>query len=388
LKHLSGGFSNVVGFSSAGTHIGIKSTDKDFAVLFSDTVCTTAAVYTSNQIQGAPLLLTKQHLANNNAQAIVVNSGIANVATGEQGVKNAAQTAELLAAELNIKVDDVIVASTGVIGPQLPMEKIAAGITGIKAQLGTNEDFAEAIWTTDTRKKEICVSAHGFTIAGCAKGSGMISPNMATMLSFIATDAAIAEQELSEVLQACVGTSFNMMSVDMDTSTSDMVVVMANGRVPAETQQFREVLEYVCQELAKMVARDGEGATKLIVSEARGAYSQADARKVARSIVTSNLVKTAIYGNDPNWGRLIMALGNSGAEKIDQAAIQIWINQNLIVDAGAAAPDYDSEKLSAILAANEVVTITIDLHQGTENATAYGCDMSEEYVKINAEYTT
>jgi glutamate N-acetyltransferase/amino-acid N-acetyltransferase len=167
-----------------------------------------------------------------------------------------------------------------------------------------------------------------------------------------------------------------------------MVVVMANGRVPAEIQQFREVLEYVCQELAKMVARDGEGATKLIVSEARGAYSQADARKVARSIVTSNLVKTAIYGNDPNWGRLIMALGNSGAEKIDQVAIQIWINQNLIVDAGAAAPDYDSEKLSAILAANEVITITIDLHQGTENATAYGCDMSEEYVKINAEYTT
>ncbi len=388
MKHLDGGFSNVSGFSSVGKQIGIKPAGKDFAVLFSDAVCTTAAVYTSNQIQGAPLLVTRQHLQNNTAQAVVVNSGIANVATGEQGIKNAEQTAELLAVELGIKQDDVVVASTGVIGPQLPMEKISAGIAGIKQELAANADFAEAILTTDTHKKEICVTAHGFTIAGCAKGSGMISPNMATMLSFIATDADVTAEELPSILHDCVDASFNMMSVDMDTSTSDMVVVMANGKVHVDRQQFQEVLGYVCQELAKMVARDGEGATKLIISETRGAHSQADARKVARSIVTSNLVKTAVYGNDPNWGRLMMALGNSGAETIDQDSIQIWINQTSIVENGAAAPSYDAEKLSTILASNEEITITIDLQQGTDSATAYGCDMSEDYIKINAEYTT
>lgn len=388
MKHLTGCFSNVEGFSSVGKHVGIKPADKDFAVLLSDSVCTAAAVYTRNQIQGAPLQVTKEHLTNNSAQAIVVNSGVANVATGRKGVDNAVKTTELLAAELGIKADDVIVASTGVIGPQLPMDKITAGITGIKQELGSNEDFAEAICTTDTHKKEVCVTAYGFTIAGCAKGAGMIAPNMATMLSFIATDAAIDGQELSALLHDCVDASFNMMSIDMDTSTSDMVVVMANGRVQADTKQFREVLQYVCQELAKMVARDGEGATKLIISETRGAHSQSDARKVARSIVASNLVKTAVYGNDPNWGRLMMALGNSGAEQINQDTIQIWINQNLIVENGAAAPGYDAEKLTALLADNEEVTITIDLQQGSDSATAYGCDMSEDYVKINAEYTT
>lgn len=388
MKHLSGSFSNIPGFSSLGKHVGIKASGKDFAVLFSDKVCSAAAVYTSNQIKGAPLLITQQHLGNNTAQAIVVNSGIANVATGEQGIENAEKTAALIADELGIKADDVVVASTGVIGPQLPMDKITTGIQGIKQELGTNEDFAEAILTTDTRRKEVCVTAHGFTIAGCAKGSGMISPNMATMLAFIATDADIPGHDLSEVLRDCVASSFNMMSVDMDNSTSDMVIIMANGTVQTDIAKFREVLAYVCQELAKMVARDGEGATKLIVSETRGARTQTDARKVARSIVTSNLVKTAIYGNDPNWGRLMMALGNSGAGSIEQDKIQIWINQSLIVDSGVAAPTYDAEKLSGILSSSEEVTIVIDLHQRNYSATAYGCDMSEEYIKINAEYTT
>jgi glutamate N-acetyltransferase/amino-acid N-acetyltransferase len=388
MKYLSGGFSNISGFSSLGKHIGIKPSGKDFAVLLSDTVCNAAAVYTSNQIQGAPLAVTREHLANNTAQAIVVNSGIANVATGEQGRQNAIKTAALLAAELGIESSDVIVASTGVIGPQLPMDKISAGIHGIKQELGNDEDFAEAILTTDTRKKEVCVTAHGFTIAGCAKGSGMISPNMATMLAFIATDANLAGHDLSRLLQNCVASSFNMMSVDMDTSTSDMVTIMANGEVQVDVQEFEEVLNYVCQELAKMVARDGEGATKLIISETRGAHSEADARKVARSIVTSNLVKTAIYGNDPNWGRLVMALGNSGAEHIDENTIQIWINQTAIVENGIAAPTYNAEDLSALLSSSEEVTIVIDLHQGTYSAQAYGCDMSEDYIKINAEYTT
>lgn len=388
MKHLSGGFNNISGFSNLGKHIGIKPSDKDFAVLFSDKLCSAAAVYTKNQIQGAPLSITKQHLANNTAQAVVVNSGIANVATGEQGRKNAARTAELVAAELDIDVDNVVVASTGVIGPQLPMEKISAGVKGIKNQLRVDGDFAEAIFTTDTRKKEICVTAHEFTIAGCAKGSGMLAPDMATMLAFITTDAAIDGEDLSKLLQNCVASSFNMTSVDMDTSTSDMVVILANGSVEVDNKQFEEVLGYVCQELAKMVARDGEGATKLIICEVRGAESQADARKVAKAIVASNLVKTAIYGNDPNWGRLMMALGNSDAKSIDENKIQIRINQNLIVEKGMAAATYNATELSSILSSSEEVKIVIELGQGNYSAEAYGCDMSEKYIKINAEYTS
>jgi glutamate N-acetyltransferase/amino-acid N-acetyltransferase len=318
----------------------------------------------------------------------VVNSGIANVATGEQGKQNAAKTASLVASELGINHDDVLVASTGVIGPQLPMDKISKGIKGIKQELNTDGDFADAILTTDTYSKEICVSAHGFTIAGCAKGSGMISPNMATMLAFVATDADLKGQELSEILRSCVDSTFNMMSVDMDTSTSDMVIVMANGKVQTNVHEFKEALEYVCKELAKMIARDGEGATKLIVSETKGAFSQSDARKISKAIVTSNLVKTAIFGNDPNWGRLMMAIGNSGADNLDQDKMQISINQTLIVQNGVAAPDYDAEKLSEILSSSEEITISIRLNQGNYNAEAYGCDMSEEYININAKYTT
>lgn len=389
MKYLEGGFNNIAGFSSLGKHIGIKARGKDFAILYSDTICATAAVYTKNQVQGAPLYVTKRNLANLQAQAIVVNSGIANVATGKRGRMNAVQTTEVVAHELGIDANNVLVASTGVIGPQLPMEKITQGSKDIKQELSPYGDFAEAILTTDTVKKELCIEIDGFKIAGAAKGSGMISPNMATMLAFIATDADIAGHELSTMLRAAVDQSFNMMSVDMDTSTSDMVIVMANGRVKnVDSQTFQAALAYVCQELAKMIARDGEGATKLIISETKGAKTLNDARKAARAIVTSNLVKTAVYGNDPNWGRLMMALGNSGVETFDEAAVQIWINQEPIVEAGAAALSYNAEKLSDILKSNKEITITIDLNQGKYTAAAYGCDMSEEYIKINAEYTT
>jgi glutamate N-acetyltransferase/amino-acid N-acetyltransferase len=216
----------------------------------------------------------------------------------------------------------------------------------------------------------------------------MISPNMATMLAFLATDADITGDNLSKLLRSCVASSFNMMSVDMDTSTSDMVVIMANGRAQVDIKQFKEVLGYVCQELAKMVARDGEGATKLIICEARGAQSQTDARKVAKAIITSNLVKTAIYGNDPNWGRLMMAIGNSNAKSIDENKIQIHINQNLIVDNGTEASTYTAAELSSILSSSKEIKIIIELNQGKYSAEAYGCDMSEEYIRINAEYTT
>jgi len=388
MKHLTGGFSNIAGFSSLGKSIGIKASGKDFAVLFCDRVCTTSAIYTQNQIQGAPLFVTRKHLSNNAAQAIVVNSGIANVATGQLGIKNAEQTAELVANELGINTEDVLVASTGVIGPQIPMEKISTGVKGIKDELGAGEDFAEAIFTTDTKKKEICVNAHGITIAGCAKGSGMIAPNMATMLAFLITDAKLNSQQLNDALKSAVDSSFNMMSVDMDTSTSDMVIAMAYGSVEVELRRFQELLTYVCQELAKMIAKDGEGATKLIVSQVKGAKTKSDAQKVAKSIVTSNLVKTAVYGNDPNWGRLMMALGNSRAQAINPSEIAIHINGCPIVGQGAAATTYDAEKLRSILASNEEIVITIELNQGNYSAEAYGCDMSEEYIKINAEYTT
>lgn len=389
MNQIDGGFANIAGFSALGKHIGIKAEGKDFAVLYSDTPCTTAAVYTKNLVQGAPLVVTKEHLANHQAQAIVVNSGIANVATGQQGIANAVKTTQLVAAELGIVAGDVVVASTGVIGPQLPMDIITEGTQGIKQELRADGDFAEAILTTDTRKKEICVKADGFTIAGAAKGSGMISPNMATMLAFIATDAQIAGEQLQTMLRDCVDQSFNMMSVDMDTSTSDMVVVMANGKAGAvDLNDFQAALLQVCQELSKMIALDGEGATKLIISHTTGAASQIDARKVARAIVTSNLVKTAVYGNDPNWGRLMMALGNSGVETFAEDTVAIHINGKPIVAAGFASPDYNADLLTAILKTSQEVTILIDLGQGSEQATAYGCDMSEEYIKINAEYTT
>ena len=388
MKLLEGGFSNLPGFSNLGMHIGIKPNDKDFAVLYSDAICDAAAVYTSNVIKGAPLIVTKKHLTNHRAQAVVVNSGIANVATGTQGIANAEATASAVAKELNILPDDVLVASTGVIGPQLPMNTIKKGIKGIKQRLSTQGSFAEAILTTDTRTKEVCVSAYGITMAGCAKGSGMIAPNMATMLAFIATDAEIDGLEMEQVLRDSVQVTFNMMSVDMDTSTSDMVIALANGKVPVTIKQFQEVLEYVCRELTKMIASDGEGATKLLVAQVNGAHSLNDARSIAKSIIASNLVKTAVYGNDPNWGRVIMAIGNSGATRVEPTAIKMWINQVLIVDNGIAAENFDVETLRRVLLVNDVVTITIALDQGTFSAEAYGCDMSVEYIKINAEYTS
>lgn len=389
MKVLSDGLSGIDGFLSLGKHIGIKAQQKDFAVLYSQSACQAAAVYTQNQVKGAPLYVTKDNLKDHQAQAIVVNSGIANVATGEQGVENAKKMTEAVAIELGLKPEDVLVASTGVIGPQLPMDKITAGTKGIKDELARGGDFAEAIMTTDTVKKEICVEHENFRIAAAAKGSGMISPNMATMLAFIITDADIAAAELSPMLECSVGRSFNMMSVDMDTSTSDMAIIMANGRAKdINKDSFQQALDYVCVELAKMIARDGEGATKLIISEAKNAHDEADAQKIARAVVTSNLVKCAVYGNDPNWGRLMMAIGNSGAEKLVVDEIKIWINGQPIVEAGKAAAAFNESQLSETLKNSQEITITIDAGVGSAEATAYGCDMSEEYVKINAEYTT
>ncbi len=389
MKVLPKGLGEVNGFLSLGKHIGIKKRKKDFAVLYCKTACNTAAVYTKNVIKGAPLHVTKEHLQNNKAQAIVVNSRVANVATGEEGLLNARRTAQLVAEELSIRESDVLVASTGVIGVQLPIEKIEAGAKDIKKELSRSGDFAEAIMTTDTVKKEICIEQDGFRVAGVAKGAGMIEPNMATMLAFIVTDAEIAAGRLQTTLKTSVDKTFNMTSIDTDTSTSDMAIVMASGTIKnVDPVSFQTALDFVCLELTKKIARDGEGATKLIICQVEAAYTEDDAKKIAKSVINSPLVKTAVYGNDPNWGRLMMAIGKSGAGLIEEDKIGIWINQKPVVQNGKAAPEYDEKILTDILKDNNEIIITINLGVGTVAATAYGCDMSEEYVKINAEYTS
>lgn len=389
MKTSKQGLSGVEGFLFLGKNIGIKRAKKDFGVLYSEKSCNSAAVYTKNQIKGAPLYVNMEHLKNGKAQCVIANSGVSNVATGEEGVKNAEKTAMLAARELGVKKEDVLIASTGVIGRQLPMEKIEKGISGIKNELAKNGGFAEAILTTDTFKKEICVEGRGFKIAGCAKGAGMICPNMATMLAFIITDAEVSSNDLQKMLTASVDKSFNMVNVDMDTSTSDMAIILANGAAgKADKKEFQEALDFVCVELAKMIARDGEGATKLIISEVINSKSEEDARKIAKSIVNSNLLKCAVYGNDPNWGRIMCAIGNSNAEKIAEDRISIWVNDELIVAGGKAAESFDAEKLSKVLGKSREITIKTDMGVGTKKATAFGCDMTEKYVKINSEYTT
>lgn len=388
MKTLSGGISNIVGFSSMAKHIGIKYKSKDLAVLYAEKPCVTAAVYTQNSVKGAPIYVNISHLQDHYAQAIVINSGNANVATGKQGLSDAHETAELAAKELGVKKSNVLVASTGIIGVELPMQKMKKGLQGIKGELKRHSDFAGAIMTTDTFEKEICVEYGGFKIAGVAKGSGMIEPNMATMLAFIITDADMDFDNLDRLLRNSSNKTFNMTSVDTDTSTSDMAVIMAGGKVKnVDMGKFAEALDIVCLELTKMIARDGEGATKLVVCDTIAAKTEDDARKIAKAVVSSPLVKTAVYGNDPNWGRLMMAIGKTGAY-IDEENIDILINSQSIVEGGRASRNYDEQFLADLLKQSEEINIQINLNTGVHQAAAYGCDLSEEYIKINAEYTT
>ncbi|MBI3034946.1 bifunctional glutamate N-acetyltransferase/amino-acid acetyltransferase ArgJ [Candidatus Woesearchaeota archaeon] len=386
MKIIGNGVNAVDGITSIGKSIGIKKLGKlDFAVIYSDKPCTAAAIYTSNNVKGAPLLVTKNHLRNGKAQAIAANSGIANVCTGKKGMKDAEEMAKLAASELGIKKTDVLVASTGLIGAYLPMEKIRKGINGIKNELSKNSRVAEAIMTTDTKKKEIAVEVDNFRIGGIAKGSGMIHPNMATMLCFITTDAKISSPLLNKILKESANESFNMMCVDTDTSTSDMAVVMSTCMVKADLSKFKNALSFVCKELAKKIAADGEGATKLLIVKVKNALKKEDARKIAKSVISSNLVKCAFYGNDPNWGRLMCAIGNSGAHFIEQK-VNVKIEGIKIVENGRAAA-LDIELLKRNMQKKEL-GITIDLGLGIQEATAYGCDMGTDYVKINALYRT
>lgn len=401
---IPGGVTAPRGFRAAGVYAGLKKANrgkKDLALIVSDTLATAAAVYTTNKVQAAPLKVTREHLASGRARAIVVNSGNANACTGEQGLKDAWRMAEITAEVLGCRPQEVVVASTGVIGVPLPMDKIEAGIRQAAQELSKegSRAAAEAILTTDLRVKEIAlrfsIRGRPVVIGGIAKGSGMIHPNLATMLAFLTTDASLDSEQLKKALSLAVDNTFNLITVDGDTSTNDMVVALANGQSgvgPASEEEYRlftSALEYACRYLARLIARDGEGATRLIEVEVRGAHTFMDARKIARAIASSNLVKSAVFGADANWGRILCAAGYAGAE-LDPERVDIFIESAIGREQLAARGkpySFDEAKASAILAAEEV-RIIVDLNLGTATAVAYGCDLTYDYVKINASYRT
>ncbi|XUX00912.1 MAG: bifunctional glutamate N-acetyltransferase/amino-acid acetyltransferase ArgJ [Dehalogenimonas sp.] len=392
-----GSITSAIGFSAGAVAAGIKKAAGalDLAVIMSAKPCSAAAVFTQNRFKAAPVLVSLKHLATTGSvQAIIVNAGCANAGTGEVGHGNAQAMTELAGARLGIESSSVLVASTGVIGVQLPVEKVRAGLNSIKLAADSGHDFSRAIMTTDTVPKEIAVKApdFGFTIGGCAKGSGMIHPDMATLLSFITTDADINSGLLQWLLKRAVNKSFNVISVDGDTSTNDSIFVLANGAsgqkiLPgtAAFPAFSEGLEHVCVHLAKSVARDGEGATKLIELKVTGAATSSDARKVARTVLSSPLVKTAIHGADPNWGRMVAAAGRSGA-RFDLDKVDLWIGNVEVLKRGTPL-EVDRKLASAQFEGREVF-IHLDLGLGKASVTGWGCDMSAEYIHINADYTT
>ncbi len=393
----SGSVSSAPGFLAGAVRAGIKSKKGlDLAILRSEVPCTAAGVFTTNQIKSAPVILSQKHLAKGQAQAVVVNSGCANACTGKQGLVDAMEMAKLTANKLGISLEQVLVASTGVIGVPLPMSKIQAGIAKVKLTREGGHDFCQAIMTTDTRPKEIAVQADfggaRITIGGAAKGAGMIHPNMATMLCFITTDAAVRSDFLRAALQRAVDCTFNMISIDGDTSPSDCVFLLANGLAGNEPLDFetgtafQEALTAVCTHLAKSIAQDGEGATKLIEVTVEGAEDEIWARQAARAIASSPLVKAAIHGNDPNWGRIVAALGRSGA-RVSEERLDIYLNGVCVMKQGCPAPFNKAEMTTALSKSSNVLT-KVCLNLGDGQATAWGCDLSEEYVRINSAYTT
>ncbi|MBI4185959.1 MAG: bifunctional glutamate N-acetyltransferase/amino-acid acetyltransferase ArgJ [Chloroflexi bacterium] len=393
-----GGVTSPHGFYAGATYAGIKKKAGDvldLGMLFSDAPCVAAALFTANRIKAAPVVLCQQKLRRSRAAAVIVNSGCANACTGEQGLEDAAAMAALAAKAIGVSADDVLVASTGVIGQRLPMKSIQAGIGRIALSRDGGHELARAMMTTDTVAKEAAVRAGGgqFVIGGAAKGSGMIHPDLATMLCFLTTDAAVDADFLKLALKRAVDISFNMVSVDGDTSPNDTVLLMANSLASNESispgsglaDVFQQAIERLCVHLAKCIARDGEGASKLIEVTVAGASSLDEARRAARTVASSSLVKTAIHGCDPNWGRIVAAAGRSRIEVVE-SKIDLHIGDVCLVRAGSALP-FDREKAVRILSGSEV-TITLNLNLGTATATAWGCDLSEEYVAINSQYTT
>lgn len=399
---MAGGVTAPAGFVAAGVCADIKGkggTKKDVALLASRVPCTAAGVYTTNLVKAAPVLLTRERTQTGQLQAVVANSGNANACTGEQGLRDAAEMARLAGAALGIPPERVGVASTGVIGVPLPMDRVAAGIAAAAAALSEDggDDAARAIMTTDTRPKQIAVrldlGGTAVTLGAMAKGSGMIHPNMATMLGFVTTDADVEAGALQAALQEATERSFNMITVDGDTSTNDMVVVLANGlagnpRITLDSAHYRafaDALAAVLIHLAKEIARDGEGATKLIEVRVKGAASLSDARRAARAVCGSSLVKAAVFGEDANWGRVLAALGYSGAS-FDLGRVDLWLGDVQMMRAGEPVP-FDEAAAARVLKQAEVV-FTADLHAGECEATAWGCDLTCDYVKINGSYRT
>jgi glutamate N-acetyltransferase/amino-acid N-acetyltransferase len=378
------------GFLSGAQNLGIKDTTLDFTVIYSTVRAAAAGMFTQSLFCGAPIIVGREHLADGYAQALVINSKNANVATGQRGVDYAREISRLVAAELQIAPQDVIPSSTGVIGHQLPIEKFRHGIAGLRTRLRPDGlgQAAQAIMTTDTRPKLIAKRVGHAVLAGIAKGAGMIEPNMATMLAFLMTDAAIPVATLRPMLRQAVEQSFNMVSVDTDTSTSDTTIVLANGLAgEVNLRAFQTALDEVCIYLAKEVARDGEGASKLlevVVSEAR---DQPQAKRIAKAVVNSPLVKTAVYGADPNWGRVSMAIGKCHEETDIQPGKVSIIFGDTCVFAKGEPQDVDLNALKTYLQGKEI-RIAITLGIGNGHATVWGCDLTEGYVQVNALYTT
>lgn len=401
---IEGGVTAAKGFQAAGVHCGIRKNraKKDLGLIVSDRPASAAAVYTRNLVKGAPLTVTQAHIADGRARAIVCNSGIANTCAFD-GIEKAEAMCALTAEALGIDAADVVVASTGVIGPSIDIAPIAAGLPRLAAALSAqgSADAAEAIMTTDTAVKEFAVSftASGreCRLGGIAKGSGMIHPNMATMLVFLTTDCAIAPELLQKALSADADDSFNMISVDGDTSTNDMVCILANGRAGnlpidaegADYDAFAEALAFVTRRLCRAIAKDGEGATKLLECRVRGARSLSDARILAKSVVCSSLVKAAMFGADANWGRVLCAVGYAGVET-DPNGIDVSFSSAAgavrVCESGAGV-DFSEEEAKAVLSADEI-RIDVALRDGGAEATAWGCDLTYDYVRINGDYRT
>ena len=405
MEIITGGVTAAKGFMAAGVEAGIKYQNrKDMAMVYSKTPCRAAGVFTTNVVKAAPVLWDKEVVESEwEAQAIVVNSGIANACTGKLGYEYCRETAGAAADALEISPQSVLICSTGVIGMQLPMEKMTEGVRMLAKAIKPGEeagtDAAKAIMTTDTRNKQVAVKVtiggKEVTIGGMCKGSGMIHPNMCTMLAFVTTDVNISKKLLQEALSADVQDTFNMVSVDGDTSTNDTLLVLANGQAGnheitekgADYDTFVEALHYVNETLAKKIAGDGEGATALFEVKVIRADNKEDAKTLAKSVITSSLTKAALFGHDANWGRILCALGYSGA-KFDPEAIELYLESSagkiLIFKDGMAA-DYSEEEATRILSCSEV-TALVDMKMGEAEATAWGCDLTYDYVKINADY--
>lgn len=405
ITKINGGVTAPKGFLASGLNAGIKNqTKKDMAMVFSSTPCAAAGVFTTNLVKAAPVKWDKEIVTTSPyVQAVVVNSGIANACTGAEGLGYCADTAAEAAVALNIPKTAVLVASTGVIGKQLPIDKIKSGVTALSKVLGSSREdaklAAEAIMTTDTKSKEVaCTLELGgkqVTVAGMCKGSGMIHPNMCTMLCFVTTDAAISHELLQKALSDDVVDTFNMISVDGDTSTNDTVLVMANGQAEntpitkegEDYKTFCEALHFIMLELSKKIAGDGEGCTCLFEATVIGAKDKNQARTIAKSVVCSSLTKAAVFGHDANWGRILCAMGYSGAQ-FDPEVVDIWLESKAgtikIVENGIAT-DYSEETATKILSEEEVIA-KMDIKEGNETATAFGCDLTYEYVKINGDY--